>query len=1105
MHITISKLKRDKEIDDVWTLKNNSFINIIYKITTGLNKDNNESETERDHPNKRLNQLNEIEKQNTESRHKILNESNYENNLKNKDPNCSSPKIIIKVAPNIIEDNNIKSNNKENINENNNNNNQQNQIIKIVNSPLEAQIEPQIKINPGNINLVFTRSQNKNYEVLESNILINDPEDMYSIEYISKLDYKEIEYDTFCHCFFISGLKYENTEMIKESEEYPSTCLHKECSILSSFQPSVIQYYQNKNKTSQIDISNLTANLVFPLGIKLCFNNDGYDNKDNYPKPYNTFLNIIRNEKGEIYYIVSYHYFRKIPINEYDKKYKINPLKEYTKFKNINDNDKKFDIEKFQKNLEIVSKFIGCEVILIPECITLVSRFPFINQMKECLEIMIKLNEDDLNNLVNHLTNEIPIPYKNQRLLFYIPYNTKAIELVSPFKPSMINCITCNILKYLSIENIIKIYHLTLLEQKILFIDNDYQLLSNISFAFINLIYPFFWSDIYVPVLSLSSVKFLQSIIPFIMGTDEFLFKYSLNNDYINKKNENNIVFVDIKHDEITLNTEHILKKKFTWKKDIIKELKIPKLPDEIEKFLNKKLKEIKNININNVYIVENKIRDIFIRAFIMMFGNMQIFTFIKDNDMPIFNTEFFLLSKKNDEKPFYREIFQTQNFAQFLFTENEIIIKNIQHKKIPLNEPYGKKFDNLIFDTSSFNKLSIKYIKENDNVLIYSNKNKRKVKKKNINKQLSRQATLQSNNNQGENIQTDFSEFSNSNYKKKSLSSNNISNNSKTECTNIIPVLLSPYFLKMKLESFDREKIEVFIQNEINKKETLKTDEEKNLPDYIVLNSKRNYNLNNVNDIYRRYFFNMTIKLDIETERLSRFSIKKSLSKNLPNPDYLKEIKIIQEWFNKICSIEFEKEKKPIEEISYLMNKKENREYFSNLIFQGLPQNIIFKKALSNKSFIEMLKMIKTCLIYITNDESEFHVVKLLTMSSFSYFTYEKKNKIKYIYEDKLFPYCQIWEIINFWKEWYIENFNYDDNSSSHESENNEENNEDLDNEIKILINMYIIMNYLELNDEFINDVIMNNIAAEYLSEEQIDVLEYEISSLDIDEVKLK
>ena len=1072
-----------------------------------MNKDNNESETERDYPNKRLNQIDENEKQKKKS-NGIINELNNENKLlnpiKNKDPNSSSPKIIIKVIPNEIEDNNKNNNNnkEENINENSNNNNELNQIIKIVNSPLEAEIEPQIKINPGNINLVFTRSQNRNYEVLESNILINDPNDMYSIEYISKLDYKEIEYDTFCHCFFISGLKYENTEIIKESEEYPSTCLHKECSILSSFQPSVIQFYQNKNKSSQIDITDLTANLVFPLGIKICFNNNDYNIENDYPKPYNTFLNIIRNEKGEIYYIVSYHYFRKMEIKEFDKKYKINPLKEYTKFKNINDKDEKFDVLKFQKNLDIVSKFIGCEVILIPECITLVSRFPFINQMKECLEIMIKLNEDDLNNLVNHLTNEIPIPYKNQRLLFYIPYNTKAIELVSPFKPSMTNCITCNILKYLSIENIIKIYHLTLLEQKILFIDNDYQLLSNISFAFINLIYPFFWSDIYVPVLSLSSVKFLQSIIPFIMGTDEFLFKYSLNNDYINRKNENNIVFVDIRNNEITLNTEHILKKKFTWRKDVIKELKLPKLPDEIVKFLSRKLKEIKNININNVYIVETKIREIFMRAFIMMFGNMQIFTFIKDNDMPIFNTEFFLLSKKNDEKSFYKEIFQTQNFAQFLFTENEIIIKNIQHRKVPLNEPYGKKFDNLIFDTSSFNKMSIKYIKENDNVLIYSNKNKRSVKKKN--KQISRQTTLQSNYNLGENIQTDYSENSYSNNKKNSYENNN-SHNSITECTNIIPVLLSPYFLKMKLESFDREKIEVFIQNEINKKENLKTNEEKKLPDYIVLNSKRSYNLNNVNDIYRRYFFNMTIKLDIETERLSRFSIRKSLSKNLPNPNYLQEIKIIQEWFNKICSIEFEKEKKPIEEISHLMKKKENREYFSNLIFQGLPQNTLFKKALSNKSYIEMLKIIKCCLMFLTNEQSEFHVGKLLTMSCFSYFTYEKKYNIKYIYEDKFFPSCKIWENKDFWKEWYVENFSYDNSLSSNESDIEEENYDDLDNEIKILINMYIIMSYLELDDDFINDVIMNYIAAEYLSEEQIELLEYEISSLEDDDVKLK
>ena len=36
-----------------------------------------------------------------------------------------------------------------------------------------------------------------------------------------------------------------------------------------------------------------------------------------------------------------------------------------------------------------------------------------------------------LNDLIIHLTNEIPILYKNQRLLFYIPYHIKTIKLVS--------------------------------------------------------------------------------------------------------------------------------------------------------------------------------------------------------------------------------------------------------------------------------------------------------------------------------------------------------------------------------------------------------------------------------------------------------------------------------------------------------------------------------------------------------------------------------------------------------------------------------------------------------------------------------------------------
>ena len=959
-----------------------------------------------------------------------------------------------------------------------------------INSPLDTQCEKKLEFNSNNLNLYLSKTTNRNYEILESNLSINDPNDIYSSEYISKLNYSEIEYDTFCHCFFISGLSYNNTELIHESEEYPSTCLHSECSILSSFQPNVIQSYQNKNKKYQIEISNLTANLVFPLGIKICFNND---NDDNYPKPYNSFLNIIRNEKGEIYYIVSLHYFRKIGISEFDKKYKINPLKEYTKFQNINDDDENFDNEKFKKNLDIVSKFIGNENILIPECITLVSRFPFINQMNQCLKTMIHLNEKELNNLINHLTNEIPVPYKNQKILFYIPYNTSVIQLVSPFKPSMINCTTCNILKYFSIENIIKIIHFILLEQKILFIDNDYQLLRNVSFCFINLIYPLFWSNIYVPVLSLSSVKFLQSIVPFIMGTDEFLFKFSLNNDYINKKNDNHIIFVDIKNDEITINVEHILKKKFMWKKDIVKEFKLPKFPEDIEKFLYKKLKDIKNIN--NNYIVEEKIRNIFLTAFIMMFGHTHVYSFMGDKEMPIFNNEYFLMSKKNDEKKFYKEIIQTQNFIQFLYNENEILIKKTENKKKPLSEPYGKNFDNLIFDTTPFNKKAKQFVQENDNNPKYTKKKSRSrsSKKKDVNNLKPKTQII---NNQTDYINTDynisFSKYTITKGKNNSFNENSVNITKKSENFNSIPNLISPYFIHIPIISLDKEKIEIYIQNEINKKETFKSKEEKQLPEYIILNSKKNYNLNEVKDIYRRYFFNITNNQNIIEKEIHPVKKRSFSDSNLINLINFQDPQSIKEWFNIICSNQFENENNIITEITNLMKKKTNREYFSTLIFQGSSQNDAFKKALSNKSFDELLKVLYISLNSLTEKENK--TGKLLTLACFSYFTFENKSKKKkYIYEDYIKNYkpCKLWEIADFWGEWFIDDIMSDNNSLSNESE--DDNNNFL-NVHKILINLYINMRNLKLNNIFINDVIINQLAKGNLSNEEINELEDEI-----------
>ena len=782
---------------------------------------------------------------------------------------------------------------------------------------------------------------------------------------------------------------------------------------------------------------------------------------------------------------------------DFEKKYKINPLKEYIKFKNVNDNDKHFDTKKFEHHFKIITQFIDNETVLIPECMSLVSRFPFINQMENCLKTMINLDNDDLNNLINHLTNEIPVPFRNQKILFYIPYNPSVFQLVCPFRPSMVNFTTCNILKYLSIENIIKIFHLILLEQKILFIHNDYQILSYISFALVNLIYPFNWVNPYIPILSLSTVQFLQSIVPFIMGTDEFLFNYSIQNDYIGLNNENKIIFVDIENDEITINVEHIMKKRYLFNKDVIKTLKLPEFPEDIRKFLKYRLKEIKKIH--NDYIVEEKIRDTFLKVLVMMFGNFQVFIFTT-NDMPIFNSESFLLTKDKD-KNFYNEIIQTQNFNQFLLNENDITIRKRNKMTEILNEPYGKQYDNLLIDSSLFNIKARKHINEIEQLLYNPKLRSRSIKKEISKTKKNHFESEYKNSSHHLETETSLSHSRGLNLiKKNSLFNTDLNDTNNSTKKNDNPyiektTLIFPYFIESPMDdSIDREQIEIFINNEINKKNSENKDKKKR-PKNIIEGNKI-YKINEVKDIYRRYFYNISIppKNEIKNKIMRR---KKSFSTNdLQKYKQIDEIQLILDWFNTICNEEFEMKKIKIENINNLMKKQKNREYFANLISQGYTLNDDFKKSLLNRSYEEMLKIITFILNIIT--EREYDSIKLYTIAIFSYFTYDKVNKkIKYIYQDYINSNikCIFWGENEFWKNWFVKDLNNGEIYIF--DEENDIDNQYLPYSIKLLLKIYYFMVRLNLDNEFIHELIFNSLASNYLNGDELYQLKIEISKL--------
>ena len=215
---------------------------------------------------------------------------------------------------------------------------------------------------------------------------------------------------------------------------------------------------------------------------------------------------------------------------EYIEKYKFNPV-EYVlqKVKTINNKDKKF-----KNNMKNLSNLMNNTQVLIPESVSLISKFPFFMSMEKCLRCIISLNKkEDMDDLVNHIINEVPSPKKGFQIQFFIP-NMKIL------------------LEKISIENIIMIFQLLVLEQKILFIENDYQTLSEITTVLLELIYPLIWVNPFIPILSTKTVPFLQSPVPFVMGIDEYLLKYAIKLKYVNRINtlESGIIIFNIMTNE---------------------------------------------------------------------------------------------------------------------------------------------------------------------------------------------------------------------------------------------------------------------------------------------------------------------------------------------------------------------------------------------------------------------------------------------------------------------------------------------------------------------------------------------------------------------------
>ena len=548
--------------------------------------------------------------------------------------------------------NNCSNNNTNNINNDNNTNLN---INKIQEEKNYAKSSKNVIATPPSLKKTASKIP------ISSNINNNDKELIGEIFLNSDIIPENVINDSFCLGFFITSFNIDDPQLIDNSNELCSDCGHNLCSSTLAIKPEIIFRYPEKDG-KDFEISELGASICFPNGIKIC-----YDKNEMHVKTLKNYSSILTNQNGRRYYMVTYHYYYKLPSKDF----------------NTNSN--------YYKSLNTQITNLNNKFIYIPHCLCLLSKYPYFNQMDKCLECMrfslenYEINPSEIYNLITYFIKSIPIPPIGTKLFLPIPYHSELITLSQPFFKDIIifgdNPVI--LLEYLSVEEITIIFRLLLFEQKVLIVGNNYDAISQITYNFTLLLYPLQWVHTYISIMTEKMLKYLESFLPFFNGIHFSL--YELTGNILDSIKENIFIFDINKHTfEINtfpnLNTKNVIKK--------INEI-VPQLPKNIYNYINfglgilksyydkKKGQKTFNIyNMDEMLPINIKIKQVFIQVFIeVLYDYKNYLTVI--GGKPIFNTNSLLEQRPKNDSFFYKELTQTQLFQMFIQNNSSVKAKN--------------------------------------------------------------------------------------------------------------------------------------------------------------------------------------------------------------------------------------------------------------------------------------------------------------------------------------------------------------------------------------------------------------------------------------------
>eukprot|EP00743_Colponemidia_sp_Colp-15_P005741 GILK01006171.1.p1 GENE.GILK01006171.1~~GILK01006171.1.p1 ORF type:complete len:1268 (-),score=219.43 GILK01006171.1:106-3909(-) len=171
-----------------------------------------------------------------------------------------------------------------------------------------------------------------------------------------------------------------------------------------------------------------------------------------------------------------------------------------------------------------VAAIMSGERIYCPKCICVLSHYPFLDGLKEFLKQMYRIHLSPstipIERYICNFMNEVPLPDQGHACVQYdIGHSVIAFWRPPPNSPSFVDsCCFEPLFRCLSLENVVELWQCVLMERKIIFISSHYALLTAVAEAVLAVIFPFLWTHVYIPVLPVLLMDFVQAPVPFIVG-----------------------------------------------------------------------------------------------------------------------------------------------------------------------------------------------------------------------------------------------------------------------------------------------------------------------------------------------------------------------------------------------------------------------------------------------------------------------------------------------------------------------------------------------------------------------------------------------------------